>query len=147
MQPRKTSGSTVFVVVFGGMTCRESEVSAAQVESLISCATAAAPGASVIRVGAPEDRTDLPIGLLPRNSWIPGKPTSGQAVPVPRLEDAAQRSKFLAGDTRVITVPGGKDKVKYDPLQRIGVGISRLGTSEAVAVGAYAFAVHALDKQ
>jgi predicted NBD/HSP70 family sugar kinase len=32
-----------------------------------------------------------------------------------------------------------------DPLQRIGVGISRLGTSKAVAVGAYAFALSALD--
>ncbi len=61
------------------------------------------------------------------------------------LEDATERKKFLKGGTRVITVPGGREKVKYDPLQRIGVGISRLGTSEAVAIGAYAFAIHALD--
>ena len=33
----------------------------------------------------------------------------------------------------------------YDPLRRIGVGISRLGTSEAVAIGAYAFALRKLD--
>jgi glucokinase len=37
--------------------------------------------------------------------------------------------------------------VQYDPLQRIGVGMSRLGTSEAVAIGAYAFALRKLDKQ
>ena len=35
--------------------------------------------------------------------------------------------------------------MKYDPLQRVGVGISRLGTSEAVAIGAYAFALRKLD--
>ena len=32
-----------------------------------------------------------------------------------------------------------------EALQRIGIGISRLGTSEAVAIGAYAFALHQLD--
>jgi glucokinase len=61
------------------------------------------------------------------------------------LEDSAQREKFLRGETRRITVPGGTREVSYDPLQRIGVGISRLGTSEAVAVGAYAFALGKLD--
>ncbi|MDE3067048.1 MAG: ROK family protein [Verrucomicrobiota bacterium] len=61
------------------------------------------------------------------------------------LEDGAQMQKFLKGETREIAVPGGKRKIKYDPLQRIGVGISRLGTSEAVAIGAYAFALQKLD--
>lgn len=63
------------------------------------------------------------------------------------LEDAAQRQKFLKGETREITVPGGKRKIKYDPLARIGVGISRLGTSEAVAIGACAFALRKLDRK
>ena len=53
--------------------------------------------------------------------------------------------KFLKGGTRTITVPGGKRKIKYDALQRLGVGVSRLGTSEAVAIGAYAFALRKLD--
>jgi glucokinase len=57
------------------------------------------------------------------------------------LEDPAQLEKFLKGETREIAVPGSARKVKYDPLPRIGVGISRLGTSEAVAIGAYAFAL------
>jgi len=61
------------------------------------------------------------------------------------LEDAAQRKKFLKGETREITVPGGKQKLKYDPLARTGVGMSRLGTSQAVAIGAYAFALAKLD--
>ena len=57
------------------------------------------------------------------------------------LEDPGQVEKFLIGGIRDITVPGSNRKIKHDPLQRIGVGVSRLGTSEAVAVGAYAFAL------
>jgi len=62
------------------------------------------------------------------------------------LDDARQRRKFLKGSTREILVPGTRRKVKYDPLQRIGIGMSRLGTSEAVAIGAYAFALQKLDQ-
>ena len=61
------------------------------------------------------------------------------------LEDPAQLEKFLAGETREITVPGSSRKIQYDPLQRVGVGMSRLGTSEAVAIGAYAFALQKLS--
>lgn len=63
------------------------------------------------------------------------------------LEDPAQLEKFLKGDTREITVPGSSRKIKYDPLQRLGVGVSRLGTSEAVAVGACVFALNKLDEK
>lgn len=62
------------------------------------------------------------------------------------LEDAAQLESFLKGDTREIGVPGSARKIKYDPLQRIGVGISRPGTSESIAIGAYAFALRKLDE-
>jgi glucokinase len=57
------------------------------------------------------------------------------------LEDAVQRETFLRGDTKELPVPGGSRKVRFDGLQRVGVGISRLGTSEATAIGAYAFAL------
>jgi glucokinase len=62
------------------------------------------------------------------------------------LEDPEQRRQFLKGQTREIIVPGTKRKLKYDPLARIAVGLSRLGTSEAVAIGAYAFAIRELRK-
>ena len=62
------------------------------------------------------------------------------------LEDPAQLAQFLRGETREITVPGSGRKLKYDPLQRIGVAMSRLGTSEAVAIGAHAFALSKLDE-
>ena len=60
------------------------------------------------------------------------------------IEDPKQRRIFLKGDHRQVTVPGTNRKLHYDPLQRIAVGMSRLGTSEAVAVGAWAFALRHL---
>ncbi len=66
------------------------------------------------------------------------------ASPVFNLEDAAQLTTFLKGDKKTIQVPGSDKTLDYDPLQRLGVGMSRLGTSEAVALGAYAFAVRKL---
>lgn len=62
------------------------------------------------------------------------------------IEDAEERSRFLRGDVREIKVPGSSRKVQHDPMQRTAVGISRLGTSEAVAIGAYAFALSRLDR-
>jgi glucokinase len=64
--------------------------------------------------------------------------------PTFNLEDPAQLETFLKGETRTIKVPGSERLLQYDPLQRLGVGMSRLGTSEAVALGAYAFALQQL---
>jgi glucokinase len=60
------------------------------------------------------------------------------------LEEPAEMDAFIRGDVREIAVPDTNRKVYYDPLKRIGVGISRLGTSRAVSLGAYAFALHSL---
>jgi glucokinase len=62
------------------------------------------------------------------------------------LEDPAQLAAFLKGETRTIRIPGTTRTLEYDPLQRVGVGISRLGTSAAVALGAYAYAVSHLGQ-
>jgi glucokinase len=61
------------------------------------------------------------------------------------LQDPAQLDVFLKGQTRIIKVPGSGRELAYDPMPRIGVGISRLGTSQAIAIGAYAFALRMLD--
>jgi len=61
------------------------------------------------------------------------------------LEDPDQLAAFLKGDKREITVPGTGQTLLYDPMPRIGVGMSRLGTSEAVAIGAYAYALRQLE--
>jgi glucokinase len=62
------------------------------------------------------------------------------------LDDPEQLENFLRGDSREITVPGTRRTLQYDPLARVGVGMSRLGTSEAVAIGAYAFALNKLNQ-
>jgi glucokinase len=61
------------------------------------------------------------------------------------LEEESHLNKFVEGHTREIAVPGSDRKIKYDSLPRTGVGISRLGTSQAIAVGAYAFALRKLS--
>ncbi|MBK1879859.1 ROK family protein [Pelagicoccus mobilis] len=61
------------------------------------------------------------------------------------LEDDGQLSVFLEGDQKEILMPGGDESMLYDPMKRIGIGRSVLGTSEAVAIGAYAFALNELD--
>jgi glucokinase len=63
------------------------------------------------------------------------------------LEDKNELQKFLKGSTMEITVYGANKKVKYDPEARTGVGISKIGTSKAIAIGAYAFALNSLDSR
>ena len=46
----------------------------------------------------------------------------------------------------MITIPGTTRQIQYDPMKRIGVMATRLGTSEATALGAYLFAVDALAR-
>ncbi len=67
-------------------------------------------------------------------------------VRVYNLENEKERRKFFVGNKQEIQVPFSEKKINYDPLKRIGVGISRLGTSRATAIGAYAFALNQLDK-
>jgi glucokinase len=66
-------------------------------------------------------------------------------------EEADQLSAFLKGSVREIqtpplgTVSERIRKFKYDALPRVAVGLSRLGTSMAIALGAYAFALKSLE--
>lgn len=61
------------------------------------------------------------------------------------LENAEQLREFLRPTIREVAIPGSSRTAKYNASPRIGVGLSRLGTSEAVAIGAYAFALRKLD--
>jgi glucokinase len=63
------------------------------------------------------------------------------------LEDPAKLGDFLRGETKELQVPGSTRRVKFDAMQRVGVGISKLGTNEATAIGACAFALRELDKK
>ena len=52
---------------------------------------------------------------------------------------------FVMGRPRQVSVPGSNRTVPYDPQKRTAVGLSRLGTSRAVSLGAYAWALKKLD--
>ena len=52
---------------------------------------------------------------------------------------------FLKGDQVLVTIPGTSKMVNYDSAKRIGIAISKLGASKAIALGAYAFALNTLD--
>ena len=83
------------------------------------------------------------------NSHIPaltGKNVDRLEVKVYNLEDEAEFFTFAQGGGKEIFVPGTSRKIHWDPVKRLGVGISRLGTSKAVALGAYAFALYSLDQ-
>jgi len=67
-------------------------------------------------------------------------------VLVYNVEDPGQLDIFLKGDTREITIPYSDRKMIYDPVQRVGLGITRLGTDKAVSIGAYTYALRELDK-
>jgi glucokinase len=92
----------------------------------------------------------LPRAVAEINGTI--ETVGGQQIPRTELkafniEDEASFDAFAKGQARPITVPGSNRQVIYDPLKRIGIGLSRLGTSHAVSIGAYAFALHELDNR
>lgn len=61
------------------------------------------------------------------------------------LENAEQRKKFVQGDVKQVKVPGTDKTLPYDSLKRLGIGHAVLDTSQAVAIGAYVFALNHLD--
>lgn len=58
-------------------------------------------------------------------------------------EDEDQKGAFLSSGMRIITTPGGTE-VPYQEVNKIAVGLSKLGTSEAVEIGAYRYALREL---
>ena len=62
------------------------------------------------------------------------------------LDDAAEFEAFARGEARELKIYGTDKTVTYDPQKRIGVTIDKIGTSKAISVGAYDFALSELDK-
>ena len=62
------------------------------------------------------------------------------------IEDPVHALSFYSSSSIDIPVPLSERRVIYDPIKKTGAGITRLGTSEAVSIGAYAFALSRLDK-
>ena len=74
-----------------------------------------------------------------------GRSVRRMEVTAYNLENAEQRAAFLSEKPRELQVPGTDFTVPFFANKSIGVGVSVLGTNEAVALGAYSYALHALD--
>ncbi len=71
---------------------------------------------------------------------------------VPRMEIKAynwhnkeDREAFLKYEPKKIAVPFSDDFVEYESEKKIAIGVSTLGTSQAVALGAYHFAMNRIN--
>ncbi len=53
--------------------------------------------------------------------------------------------ELLRDDSRRVTVPGTGEQVICYPHRKSGIAVSAIGTSEAIALGAYAYALNRLD--
>ncbi|MDR1022766.1 MAG: ROK family protein [Prevotellaceae bacterium] len=62
------------------------------------------------------------------------------------VEDEQEMSSFLKGTPKKVTIAGTDISADYDPVKRVGIGVSKLGDLRAMSIGAYSFALHRLDK-
>jgi glucokinase len=60
------------------------------------------------------------------------------------LEDDYQTKKFLESEAEEVLIPGTEKTVRYQKEKKSAIGLSRLGTSEAVSLGAYHYALDQL---
>lgn len=57
------------------------------------------------------------------------------------LDNEEDAIEFYKDYSKEIPIPGSNKTVLYDPLPRLAIATSRIGASEAIAIGAYAFAL------
>ncbi len=62
------------------------------------------------------------------------------------LDEEKECEDFYKIYSKEISVPGTSRTVSYDPLPRLGIATSRIGASEAISLGAYAFAIKKIDE-
>ena len=78
-------------------------------------------------------------------SMFDGSTFSRSQAKVYDLTDHDQLAQFMKGSPVNISIPGTKRTIPYDSEKKIGIVLSKLGASKAVALGAYAFALHTID--
>ena len=76
---------------------------------------------------------------------LDGRPMPRVPSAIYNLEDANEFEAFVKGKTKEINVFGTDQRILIDTERRLGITLSQLGTSRATAIGAYCFALHALD--
>ena len=62
------------------------------------------------------------------------------------LTDPAGMADFLRDDSVLVRVPGSDREVRYRVGKKTGIAVSHVGTSRAVSLGAYAFALSSIDQ-
>lgn len=62
------------------------------------------------------------------------------------LNNEVSFAEFAKGHSTEIKVPGSNKTINYDPMKRIGVMVTKLGASKAVAMGAYIYALNQLTE-
>jgi glucokinase len=75
---------------------------------------------------------------------LKGDSTSRLVMKVYDLENEDSFAEFSKGKATQIKVPFSDSVISFDPEKRVGVGISKLGASKAISLGAYAFALREL---
>lgn len=74
-----------------------------------------------------------------------GRKVSRMEINAYNLMEPTEMIKFTEAKGKMVKVPFSDQEVWYDPNKNIGVAITKLGTSSAVAIGAYAYAIHQLE--
>jgi glucokinase len=74
-----------------------------------------------------------------------GNPVSRLEFKAFNLSDLTECTRFIAGASKKVNIPGTKRTITCDASPRTGVGITRLGTGKAVSLGATVFALSHLD--
>lgn len=62
------------------------------------------------------------------------------------VEDQNALKEFVQSEVKQVKVPGSSKQVVYDPISKVAVGFSQIGTSKAISIGAYAYALKNIDK-
>jgi len=123
-----------------GVAAGESVADALNIADALVVIGGGLSGAYELFLPALVDEMNKPLNKLD------GEPLCRMEVQAFNLEDAEHKVLFLKGEAKMVLIPGSFRTIAYDPLKRTGVGVSHLGTSKAVAIGAYTFALHELDK-
>ena len=76
---------------------------------------------------------------------LPGDTLQRVQMKVYNLDDEAEFAEFAKGEARELKIYGTEKTVTYDPQKRVGIVIDKIGTSTAISVGAYDFALAELD--
>lgn len=61
------------------------------------------------------------------------------------LDEEEDRKAFYKDYSKTLPIPGTDKSIAYDPLPRLAVATSKMGGSEAISLGAYAFALQQVD--